>query len=207
MEYSRQQLFWTIVGSVAAVASVLIGLRQCSGGSTPSATSRSSSPAAGLATQTPTFSASAASTTPATFNAPSLTYLADMTPAGDMGQFVEQRLVQIHGSVYSKSVAFYCGNRDSPGVFSLNGTASRFTAMVGLEDKWPSDYLVSVSIVGDGHTLKTFSVSVLKPQKININVTGVYRLELDCSFAVDSSGTGGWNVEVAWGDARLAESR
>jgi hypothetical protein len=131
-----------------------------------------------------------------------------MTPAGDLGQFVTDGLVRIHGTIYPKSVSSNCGfysGDDSPETYSLNGTATRFQAVVGVEDSWPSDYIVGASVVGDGRTLKVFSVSVLKPQSIDISVTGVYRLELNCDWAVDSSGEGGWNVAVAWGDAHISE--
>jgi hypothetical protein len=131
-----------------------------------------------------------------------------MTPAGDLGSFVEQRLAQIHGKTYPKSIAFYCGSSsgDTPGTYSLNGKAIRFMATVGVEDKWPTSYLVGVSVVGDGHTLKTFSVGVPEPRKISVNVTNVELLQLECDYALDTSdNTPGFNVEVAWGNARVTE--
>jgi hypothetical protein len=204
MERSGQMLFWTIVGSLAAVLTLLIGLKQCSGGSAPSTASPPSSTA--VSTPTSTISVNPQAARPPVPNGPTLIYLANMTPAGDLGQFVTQGPVVIHGTTYPNSIAFEASSPgDTPGTFSLNGTATIVQATVGVKDNWPSDYVVGVSVVGDGHTLKTLSVSVLKPQTININVTGVYRLELDVSFAVDASGTGGWNVEVAWGDARVVE--
>jgi hypothetical protein len=81
-------------------------------------------------------------------------------------------------------------------------------ATVGVEAKWPASYLVGVSIVGDGHTLKVFSVSVLKPKKINVDVTNIVLLQLECSYAIDTSSsdnTGGYVAGVAWGNARLTE--
>jgi hypothetical protein len=78
-------------------------------------------------------------------------------------------------------------------------------ATVGVEDKWPTNYLVGISVVGDGHTLKTFSVSVLKPQTISVNVTNVQLLQLECNYAVDTSNGATYNVEAAWGDARVTE--
>ena len=38
--------------------------------------------------------------------------------------------------------------------------------------KWPSHYVAGVSLVGDGRTLRTFSVSVLKPKTVDVNVRG-----------------------------------
>jgi NPCBM/NEW2 domain len=209
VERSGQMLFWTIVGSTAAVLSLLVGLKQCTGGSTASTASGSGS--TGHSVSAPTTSVRPSTTRPSTASAHSLVYLADMTPAGDLGFSVEQRPALIYGNTYPKSIAFTCGNPspgETPGTYSLNRKATRFMATVGVEAKWPTSYLVGVSVVGDGRTLRAFSVGVLKPKKISVNVTNVTLLQLECSFAVDTSSsdsTGGYVAEVSWGNARVAE--
>src|SRR5260370_4419816 len=146
--------------------------------------------------------------------APALTgtpeYLSDTTPANDpYGDLVTPGLVKIYGSTYPKSISFYCnsaGDNNYP-TYTLDQDARTFKATIGVEAKWPTDYLVGASIVGDGHTLKIFSVSVLKPMSIEIIVVSIHLLQLECSDAVDASGTGGWPVTVAWGNARVVERR
>jgi hypothetical protein len=48
-------------------------------------------------------------------------------------------------------------------------------------------------------------VSVLKPKTIDVNITGVHTLTLECFSPGMTSEAGGWNVAVAWGNARISE--
>ena len=214
MDRSGQTLFWTIIGSLATVAGLLIGLVQCSASGTPSAVSSTSSDApiaqtttgpVAAPTTTGRVSAAARSATP---GGPPMVYLADMAPSGDLAQFVTSGLVQFHGRTYPKSINFMCGDQssDTPGTYSLNGSATTFVATVGVENNWPTSYLVGGSVVGDGRTLKTFTVSVLKPETIRVNVTNVQLLQLECSYAVDTASNGDtFNVQLDWGDAHVTE--
>jgi hypothetical protein len=208
MERSGQALFWTALGSIAAVAAVIVALTQTNTSGSPN-TSTSPAPVVSSSSSSivPASSPATESTHPSP-SRPSLAYLLDMTPSGDLGQFVTPGVVKIFGSTYPKSISFYCGTTgdDSPGTYALDQSATRFESAVGVEANWPTDYTVGVSVVGDGRTLQTFSVSVLKPTTVNIDVVGVHLLQLECTFAVDASGTGGWNVAVAWGNARVMES-
>ena len=196
-------LFWTIVGSLAAVLALVVGIARCTGG-----TSAASSPPA-IAPSVPitTAPASPVATSSAAASGPTLAYLADMTPSGDLGMFVTPGLVQIHGKTYPKSITFMCGTTpsDTPGTYSLNGTATRFKATIGVQDNWPTSYLIGGSIMGDGHTLRKFSVSVLKPETINVNVTGVQLLQLECDYAMDTSDGVTYTAQIAWGDANVTE--
>jgi hypothetical protein len=203
MERSGQMLFWTIVGSLATVLTLIIGLKGC--GSSPSPVSQPSSPATAPST-TPTSVGSVPGTS-VSASAPSTRYFTDMAPGGDLSNTVTTGLVQIYGHTYPKSIDFYCGTSpgDTPGTYNLNGTATKFMATVGLEDKWPTTYVVGMSVVGDGRTLKTFSVSVLKPRKISVDVTNVQILQLECSDAVDTSDGVTYPADVAWGNARVVE--
>ncbi|HJY80608.1 MAG TPA: NPCBM/NEW2 domain-containing protein [Candidatus Binatia bacterium] len=205
MERSGQMLFWTILGSVAAVVSVLIGLTKCSGGSSPGAALPQ-----GSSIGSPTSTAvGSAHRTVGTAGTPSIKYLADMTPGGALSDLVTTGLVQIFGRTYPKSIEFTCGTDpgDTPGNYSLNGAATKFKGTVGLEDKWSTTYIVGMSVVGDGRTLKTFKVSVLRPRTISVNVTNVQILQLECSDAVDTSSQIGatYPAAVAWGNARVVE--
>jgi hypothetical protein len=199
-------LFWTIVGSVVAAVAVVIALIQVSSGTPPKT---ASSPA-------PHISASASSRAgkpapvviPRTSSTSSFSYISDLTPSSNLGELVYTGPVKINGSIYPKSISFACDNGDLsafPAVYKLNHSARRFEATVGLEGDWTSHYVAGVLIVGDNRTLLTFSVSVLKPETVDVDVTGIHVLTLECFSPGISSTTDAGSVEVAWGNARVTE--
>jgi hypothetical protein len=131
-----------------------------------------------------------------------------MTPSSKLGELVSPGSVEIHGSIYPKSITFYCDDGDLPSfpaVYRLDHNARRFEATIGMEANWPANYVPGVSIVGDGHTLLSFSVSVLKPKTVDVNVTGVHILTLECFAPGIISAASAANVEVSWGNARVTE--
>ena len=154
-----RKLFWMIIGSVVAAVAAAIALRQLilavrKAGSSPVA---ASSPA-------PQVSASAISEAgkpapvviPRTSSTFSFSYISDLTPSSNLGELVYPGPVKIYGSIYPKSVSFYCDDGDLtafPAVYRLRPHARRFEATVGIGAKWPSHYLAGVSVVGDGRTL------------------------------------------------------
>jgi len=208
MDHSRQTLLWTAIGSVAGVIGViiaLVALTRPSGGSAVTTTAPTSS--AIVATTPPAMTASSSPRTSATMSQPSVVYLSNLTPAGDLGFSVTPGPAVIYGHTYPNSVGFMCGSSssDTPGTYKLNGQATEFRTTVGVPDNWPTNYVVGGSVIGDGHTLATFSVSVLKPKAININVSHVEILQLQCSYALDTSDNGTYAVGIDFGDARLIE--
>jgi hypothetical protein len=116
--------------------------------------------------------------------------------------------VKIDGSIYPKSISFYCNVGDPTAfpAYKLEHNARRFQATIGLGAKFPPHFEAGVILVGDGHTLRTFTVSALKPINIDVDVTGVHTLQLEC-FGSGQSSTAGWAVSVAWGNARVVERR
>jgi hypothetical protein len=206
----RRTLFWTIAGSVVAVAAVVITLVEVSPGTSPQA---ASSPAAALspvsrvpASVSPQPGKSDPVIIPRARGASSLTYVSGLTPSSSLRELVYPGAVTITGAIYPKSVSFYCNDGDLPSypaVYKLKRNARRFEATVGLEAKWPLHYWPGVSVVGDGRTLKVFTVSVLKPKTIDVNVTGIRTLTLECFSPGMTSAADGWNVEVSWGNARV----
>jgi hypothetical protein len=200
-------LFWTIIGSVVAALAVVIALILVNSGTPPKV---ASSPA-------PSISASASS--PAGESAPVvipktsstssfsyLSYLSDRVPSGNLGELVSPGPVKIDGSIYPKSILFYCNVGDPTAfpAYKLEHNARRFQATIGLGAKFPPQFEAGVILVGDGHTLRTFTVSALRPKTVDVNVTGVHTLQLEC-FGSGQSSSAGWAISVAWGNARVVE--
>ena len=203
MQRSRT-LSWMIIGSIVAAATVIIALILVNSGTPPKA---ASSPA-------PSISASASSPAgksapvviPRTSSTSSFSYLSDLVPSGNLGELVNPGPVKIDGSVYPKSILFYCNVGDPTAfpVYKLEHNARRFQATIGLGAKFPPHFEAGVILLGDGHTLRTFTVSALRPKTVDVNVTGIHTLQLEC-FGSGQSSSAGWAISVAWGNARVVE--
>jgi hypothetical protein len=198
-------LLWAIIGSVVAAVAVVIALIQVNSGTPPKAASSPVRPISARASAQASKCAPVGN--PSTSSTSSFSYLSNLTPSGNLGELVDPGPVKICGSIYPNSVSFYCNDGDLPAypaVYKLKPDARRFEATVGLEAKWPPHYVAGASLVGDGRTLQTFSVSVLRPKTIDVNVTGVHILTLECFSPGMTSESGGWNVAMAWGNARVS---
>ena len=197
-------LFGTIIGSVVAVLAVVIALMLVNSGAPPKA---ASSPA-------PSISAGASSpggesapvVIPTTSSTSSFSYLTDLVPSGNLGELVNSGPVKIDGSIYPKSISFYCNVGDPTAfpTYKLEHNARRFQATIGLGAKYPPHFEAGIMLIGDGHTLRTFTVSALKPKTVDVNVRGVHILQLEC-FGSGQSSSAGWAISAAWGNARFVE--
>lgn len=198
-----QTLFWTITGSIVAAAAIVTALVLVNSGTPPTIAS-SPAPSAS-ASASPHASPSASVVIPETSSTSSFSYLSDLTSSGDLGELVNRGAVNISGSIYPKSISFYCnvGDQTAFPAYKLKHNAHRFQATIGLGNKVPPNFQAGVVLNGDGRTLRTFSVSVLKSKTVNVNVTGVHTLQLEC-FGSGGSSTGGFAVSVAWGNARIS---
>ena len=195
-------LFWTIIGSAVAVVAAVTALLlvnstappKAASSAAPSISTRASSPAAESA---PVVIPKASSTS-------SFSYLSDLVPSGSLGELVSSGRVKIDGSIYPKSILFYCNVGDPTAfpAYKLEHNARRFQATVGLAAKFPPNFAAAVILVGDGHTLQTFTVSALGPKTVDVNVTGLHTLQLEC-FGSGQSSSAGWAVSVGWGNARV----
>ena len=199
-------LFWTIIGSVVAavaVVAVVIALILVNSGTPPKAASSPASPVSA--------SASSPAGKPAPVMIPkesstSFSYLADLNPSGKLGELVNPGPVKIDGSIYPKSILFSCNVGDPTAfpAYKLKHNARRFQATIGLGAKFPPSFEAGIILNGDGHMLRTFSVSGPKPKTVDVNVRGVHTLQLEC-FGSGGSSTGGFAITVAWGNARVTE--
>jgi hypothetical protein len=196
-------LFWMIIGSIVVAVAVIIAL--INSGAPPKAASSPVPPISASASSQA--GESAPVVIPRTSSTSSFSYLSDLTPSGSLGELVDPGPVKIHGSIYPRSISFYCDDGDPSAfpAYKLRQKARLFKATVGLEAKWPPHFLAGVSLVGDGRTLRTFSVSALRPRTVDVNVTGLHILQLECFSSGQTSSAGGWNVAVAWGNARISD--
>ena len=192
-------LFWTIIGSVVAAVAVGIALIQVNSGTPQKAASSPVPPIS--ASASPPASESAPVVSPET----SGTYLSDLNPSGDLGELVNPGPVKIAGSIYPKSISFYCnvGDQTAFPAYKLRHHARRFQATVGLAAGSPPDFQAGIILVGDERTLRMFTVGVPKPKTVDVSVKGVHTLQLEC-FGSGNSTTGGEAVGIAWGNARVS---
>src|SRR5689334_6031080 len=123
-------LVWTIIGSVVAAVAVVIAVTQLDSG-TPSTAASSPAPP-GSAASSPRSTESAPVVTAETSSA--FAYLSDMHPAGSLGELVNPGPVKISGSIYPKSISFYCNVGDPTAfpAYKLAHNARRFQATIGL---------------------------------------------------------------------------
>ena len=198
-------LFWTIAGSVVAVVAVVIALILVNSDAPPKAAS-SSAPSISASASSPA-GESAPVVIPKTSSTSSFSYLSDLAPSGNLGELVNSGPVKIDGSIYPKSISFYCNDGDPSAypAYKLEHNARRFKATIGLEAKWPPHFQAGVSLLGDGRTLRIFSVSVIRPKTVDVNVARVHILQLECFSSGMTSSSEGWNVAVSWGNARVTE--
>ena len=197
-------LSWSIIGTVVAAVAVVIALILVNSGTPPKAASSLTSPIS--ASPSSQASEPAPVVTPTTSSTSSFKYLSELTPSGNLDELVNPGPVKISGSIYPKSISFYCNVGDPTAfpAYKLKHNARRFQATIGLEAKWPPHFQAGIILAGDGRTLRTFSVSVLRSKTVNVNVTGVHILRLEC-FGSGTSSTAGWAVAAAWGNARVSE--
>jgi hypothetical protein len=194
-------LVWTIIGSVIAAVAVVLALIHVNSGTTPQPASSPVPPtSAGASTQS---SEPAPVVVPETSSTSS--YLSDLHPSGNFGELVNSGPVKISGSIYPKSISFYCNVGDPTAfpAYKLRHNARRFQATIGLAAKSPPQFQAGLLLDGDGRTLRTVTVSATKPKTVDVNVTGVHTLQLEC-FGSGNSYTGGEAIAVAFGNARVS---
>ena len=154
-------LFWAIIGSVVATVAVVIGLIHVDSGTSPKA---ASSPVPPISAGTsPQSRESAPVVTPQTSSTSTFSYLSDLHPSGHLGELVNRGPVEISGSIYPKSISFYCNVGDPTAfpAYKLAHNARRFQATIGLAAKSPPNskrrYYWSAMGAHSGPLLSPFS--------------------------------------------------
>lgn len=194
-------LVWTIIGAIVGAAALAAVLTHVDSGTSPNAASSPvPSTSAGASSQA---ASSAPVVTPPAAGA--VSYLADLHPTGNLAELVVPGPVTITGSIYPKSISFYCNVGDPTPfpVYTVRRRARRFQATIGLAPGSPAQFQAGVILLGDGRTLRTLSVSVRNPTTVDVDVKGVKSLRLEC-FGSGNSATGGEAVPIVWGNARIS---
>src|SRR5689334_8451507 len=189
--------FWTSIGSVVAAVAVVLALIQVTDGTPRAPASSPVAPPGGPSSQA---SESAPVVVPEASGRSSFSYLANLHPSGGLGELVTPGPVKISGSIYPKSISFYCNVGDPTAfpVYKLKHNARRLQATIGLPATSPPQFQAGI--------LRTIVVSVRKPRTVDVNLKGVHALRLEC-FGSGNSATGGEAVAVAWGNARVTRGR
>lgn len=197
-------LLWSIVGGAVVAAAVAAALIDVSAGTPPKA---ASSPAPPPISARPRSDHSAPVVIPKTSGTSSFAYLSDLNPSGVPGVVVRGP-VRISGSIYPKSISFYCdvGDQTPFPAYTLAHDARRFQATIGLAPKSPPQFEATIILIRDGRTRRTFDVSLRKPRTVDVDVAGVRTLQLEC-FGSGNSYTGGEAIDVVVGNARVSERR
>jgi len=197
-------LVWIVIGSVVAAVAVVLVVIHVNSGASPEAASSPVPPiSSGASSQA---GGPAPVVTPGASSTSSFSYLSDLKPSGDLGELVNPGPVKISGSIYPKSISFYCNVGDATAfpVYKLKHNARRFQAIVGLAAGSPPGFQAGIILVGDKRTLRMFTVGVPRPKTVDVDVRGVHTLQLEC-FGSGNSTTGGEAVALAWGNARVVE--
>jgi NPCBM/NEW2 domain len=196
-------LVWAIIGSVIAVVAVVLALIHFNSGTSPKAASSPAPPGSGGASTRA--SQPAPVVVPQTSGTSSFSYLSDLHPSGVLAELVNQGPVKISGSIYPKSLSFYCNVGDPTPfpAYKLKHNTRRFQATIGLPATSPAQFRGIIRLLGDRRTLRTFSVSARKPKTVDVNLTGIHTLQLEC-FGSGNSYTGGEAIVAEWGNARIS---
>ena len=186
----RGWTFWATCGGV--VAMVAVAVAGCGG------SSGSSSSAGG--------SSQAHTSAPVVTPPASGRYLSDLKPSGNLSEQVNSGPVKIAGSIYPKSLSFYCSVGDPTPFpkYALQHGARRFQVTLGLPANSPSGFGAAVMLLGDGRTLRTVTVKAGTPKTVDVSVAGVHTLQLEC-YGSGNSATGGEAVGLEWGNARISD--
>ena len=195
------QTFRAICGGVVVVV-VAVAVAGCQG-SSGSSSNAASSP---TAPSSDGGSSQAHTSAPVVTPAASATYLSDLKPSGNLSEQVNSGPVKIAGSIYPKSLSFYCSVGDPTPFpkYALEHGARRFQVTLGLPANSPSGFGAAVMLLGDGRTLRTVTVKAGTPKAVDVSVAGVHTLQLEC-YGSGNSATGGEAVGLDWGNARISD--
>lgn len=133
-------------------------------------------------------------------------FFADLRAVDSICSSVDANL---NGEAFPDSLRCRTGTIDRPqtGVWLLNRQAQALSGVVGVDDKGKSDASAEISVIGDGEILGTFSTSYAEPVEVNLDVTGVLRLEITTTSATRADVVlGTWLVKGTGDEIAALES-
>src|ERR1035441_6483554 len=192
-----------MIRALAVACTTAFIVSACGGGSTSSsaqaARSSASATAARSAPPSPTpGSAPAPPSVPSPSQSIASEYLDALNPVSGSGNLFTGS-VEVNGQYYANSV--YLDLNPGPGNVSYNlGRQWRhLEATVGLSDDSPENEKVQFQIFADQRSIYNHVFELGQSQQINLNVSGVLRLELVATLTSAYVA----DTEAVWGDANL----
>lgn len=128
-----------------------------------------------------------------------LVYLADIEPVQSKGASYYFDPAVVDGVTYVHPVRTYHPNGRAFLAYDVGRKYSRFQATAGVRDDSDAATRKRLEVYGDGRILASFEVGLGMPQKVDVPITGVLRLELVQITLNDGFAT----ANVVWGDAQL----
>lgn len=201
-----------MIRPLAAAVTTALAVSAC-GGSTSSSAQATSSPTASTpltssagpgsspaSASAPPASASPSPSAPSPSQAVSSQYLDALNPVSGSGDLFTGS-AEVNGQQCANSV--YLDLNPGPGNVSYNlGRQWRdLAATVGLSDDSPENEKVQFQIFADGRSIYNHVFVLGQSQQINLNVSGVLRLELVGTLASAYVG----QTEAVWGNANLMD--
>jgi hypothetical protein len=191
-----------IIPALAAGCTLAFIVSACGGGNTSNAAQ-----ATGRAF--PVATASAVTASPAQEQSPSGSaasqgsasqYLASLDEVGGSGDTFTGSS-EVNGQTYANSVALDVDPGPANVSYNLGRQWSYLQATLGLSDSSPENEQIQFQIVADQRTIYSHVFDLGQSQQINLNVTGVLRLELIATEVSSYVGQTG----AVWGNAELTQ--
>jgi NPCBM/NEW2 domain len=201
MNYRNRATGWSLAvirASAVAVASAL-AVSACGGGSSGTsgqATPSISTSAAGGSQSPGPAQSTALGQNSGQSTGPGSTYLANLT-ALDASPGTGNS--EVNGQNYPESIMFDLDPGPAEASYNLGRGWGHLQATVGLQDDAPENEKVQFQVICDGHTVYSQDFELGQSHAINVNVTGVLRMQLVMTMASNFVG----DTTAVWGNASL----
>ena len=131
------------------------------------------------------------------------TFLADMTPVQDGNQPIQGSTVTMNGVDYAHAISAQldCSSTDTY-QYDLGRHFRSLTSKVGLSDNSVNTAKVLFEVIVDGRKVFSQNTTLGKPVALNVDVTGVLRLQVDATIT-NSCDSMGPSSTAVWADAEL----
>ena len=122
------------------------------------------------------------------------TYLSNWKTVEQSGGDINAGQVHINGATYNSSIYFENDN-DDPGStdymgFNLNRHCYSLTGVLGLDDQDASGMYGEFTVLTDGKTVLNAALPLRQTSQMNLNVSGVLRLDLEVTFSDQGANPG-----------------